>query len=131
MGENKPILNACLSYIKFCMISKDKTYVQEATCAKFQLSTIKEAYELLFNHANPEKAFSYRGPNQSTIREKSVHAFNEIYKTLQKLDSDQKSPVIAWPSEEWRSILIAIDGRLCAVESDLNKLQTTLELKLK
>ena len=113
------------------MISKDKTYVQEATCAKFQLSTIKEAYELLFNHANPEKAFSYRGPNQSTIREKSVHAFNEIYRILQKLDSDQKSPIIACPSEELRSVLpangqidfIAIDDRLRAVESDLNKLR--------
>ena len=112
-GRNIPILNACLSYVKFCMISKDHSYVQEATCAKFPMDTIKESFGILFKYVNPNENFGYRGPNNSTIRDKSVHAFNEVYKILQKLDNEGKSPVIACPSEELRLVLPNVVDPIC------------------
>lgn len=124
-----PIINACLSYVKFCMISKDHSYVQDATCAKFHYDTIKESYGILFKYVNPSKNFGYRGPNDATIREKSVHAFNEIYKLLHKLDNEAISPIIACPSDELRIVLppnsltdyTALDNRLRQLELDMTR----------
>ena len=113
------------------MISKDHSYVQEATCAKFHLDTIKESFSILFKYINPSESFGYRGPNNATIRERSVHALNGVYKLLQNLDNEGKSPVIACPSEELRLVLpangqidyIAFDNRVKQLEDEMNKLK--------
>ena len=119
------------------MITKDHSYIQEATCAKFPLDNIKEAFSVLFKYVNPSEKFRYQGPNNSTIRQKSVHAFNEIFKLLQKLDNEAKSPIIACPSEELRLVLppnsqtdyTALDNRIRQLEHDMtrvNHLESTV-----
>ena len=136
-----PILNACLSYIKFLMMNKDKSHIQESVCAKFNFGVIKSAYEALYRHTYPDKNFPYRGPNKASMREKSIHALNEIYKLLQSLDSQDKMPNIACPSDEL-SVLLPCNGqadllafsiRLQTVESEITRLKnvekTVLELK--
>ena len=129
--QNIPLLDACLSYIQFCRITKDKNYVQEATCAKFSFPVIKAAYQAIFKYAYPETAFTYRGPNKSSPREKAFHASNEIYQLLRKLDDEDKSPIIACRSEDLRQVLpaggqidfVAIEDRLRSVESDMDKIR--------
>ena len=127
-----PILNACLSYTTYLMINKDRNSVQEAVCGKFNVQTIKSAYEVLFGVTNPGENFSYRGPNKATMREKAAHAFNEIFKSLQKLDAQNKMPTIACPSEELHTLLPgngqfdiqAFDTRLRSMENEITRLKT-------
>ena len=131
-NANIPILNACLSYITHLMINKDRNSVQEAVCGKFNVQTIKSAYEALYCVTNPGENFSYRGPNKASMREKASHAFNEIYKSLQKLDSQNKMPTIACPSEELHTLLPgngqfefqAFEMRLRSMENEMSRLKT-------
>ena len=104
-----------------------KSHIQESICAKFNFVTIRSAYEALYRHTYPDKNFPYRGPNKASMREKSIHALNEIYKLLQSLASQDKMPNIACPSEEL-SVLLPCNGqadllafsiRLQSVESEM------------
>ena len=70
-------------------------------CSKFHLATIKQAREVICKFRNPD-AKGYNGPHgKKSVREKQVHAFEEIYSKLCFLDSSEAtSPVIACPSNE-------------------------------
>ena len=85
--SNPVILNACLAYMRFQMISRDKLYIQDATCARFNLPSLKYAHEILFKSANPTvKYTAQRGPNKSGPREKAIFFFTECFKMLVDLD---------------------------------------------
>lgn len=107
--KNIPILNACLAYVRYNMISRDKLFIQDATCARFDLQSIKIAHEVLSKYCDPSMHYSYRGPKKSSIRDKAVHAFEEIYKIMINLDSQGLSPIIACPSEDLHQVL-AMNG---------------------
>ena len=104
-GEKPVILNGCLTYVKYLMISNDKDSVQDRVCSKFDCATIKAAYEALFKCVKPTEKFTYRGPTKGSDREKQVHAFNEVYKMLSNLDAQGISPVIACPSDALHTVL--------------------------
>ena len=111
MGSNsdgdKPILNACLAYIKFLMHSRDKLFTVNAVCSKFDLNSIKAAREIIYKLMNPESDYSYRGPNGAkTDREKSVHALEGILAMLKSLDQNGGLNVtFACPSDQLFLIL--------------------------
>ena len=104
-GEKPVILNGCLTYVKYLMISNDKDSVQDRVCSKFDCATIKAAYEALFKCVKPTEKFTYRGPTKGSDREKQVHAFNEVYKMLSNLDAQGISPVIACPRDALHTML--------------------------
>ena len=129
--KNMPILNACLSLIKHLMKNKDKSYAQDAVCSKFSINVLKNSYKILYRHVNPEDELSYRGPQKASDRDKCVHCFNEIYKLLVKLDSQDKCPIIACPSDELNQVFPATgqndfsyENRLRNVEIDMARLKS-------
>ena len=129
--KNMPILNACLSLIKHLMKTKDKSYTQDSVCSKFSVTVMKNSYKILYRHVNPDEECSYRGPNKGSDRDKCIHCFNEIYKLLVKLDSQDKSPIIACPSDELNLVFPATgqndfsyENRLRNVETDMARLKS-------
>ena len=99
------ILNACLSYMRFNMVSRDKLYIQDATCARFDLPSLKIAHEVITKFCDSDKKSKYRGPNNVSPRDKAAHCFDEIYKILANLDRECLTPSIACPSEELHKLL--------------------------
>ena len=96
-----PILNACLAFMRFHMTSRDKLYIQDATCARFSLNVLKQAHEVLFKGCHPTaKYIAVRGPNKGGPREKSIFFFEECFKKLVDLDQKGLQPIIACPSDE-------------------------------
>ena len=137
-GNDMPILNACLSFIRYTMISRDKLYIQDATCARFDIASIKNAHKVLHIFCDPTEKYTYKGPNKSSMREKSIHAFEQIYDKLKFLDARGQTPTIACPSDELHSILSmnghcdhkVMEIRFQKVEddvSDLKSMEKTVE----
>jgi hypothetical protein len=93
------ILNAVLSYILSLMPSMNKLFIQEATVSGFDLVAIKKAREVIFRHCDP-KAKAYNGPQKSSEKEKSNHAFECLFNKMKDLDSTSKMPIIACPAED-------------------------------
>ena len=129
--NNMPILNSCLCLIKYLMVNKDKAHIQDAICSRFTLDAIKSSFKTLYCHVNPGDVSNYRGPNKGSNRDKQVHAFGEIYKLFQQLDAQNKSPVVACPSDELNLLLPSsgmqdfyYENRLRNVESQLSRLQS-------
>jgi hypothetical protein len=97
------ILNACLAYMRFNMVSRDKLYIQDATCARFDLQSLKAAHEVITEFCGGGS--KYRGPQNSSQRERIVHCFEEIYRILANLDAQRLTPSIACPSEDLHKLL--------------------------
>jgi hypothetical protein len=124
------ILDACLSYIKYSMTNRDKLYVQDATCARFDLPTIKRSHEIIVKYCEPNQPYKYKGPNKSTPREKAIAAFDQIYTKLRGLDASGCTPIIACPSDELHVILSmnghcdhkALEQRFQKIESDVSQI---------
>ena len=106
MSADKPpgkpvILNACLSHCMCLMTINSKDAVLDAIIAAYDFLTIKEASELIHKYSEPDKQFRYKNPNNSpSERAKAVHVFKGLFTCLQKLDAENKLPVIACPSEQ-------------------------------
>ena len=130
--NNPVILDACLTYIKYNMMTRDKAYIQEVVCSRFDLEAIVKARGLIFKYCEPNKSSVYRGPNSSkTLREKAIHAFQGIFSKLSELDVASKSPIIACSSDDLNSLLSSngpcdhmhVDHRLEKLESDISELK--------
>ena len=84
---NPVILNACLAYTKHLMNSRDKMFIVNSVCSKFDCNTIKSAREVMQKLTDPDSEKRYRGPNSSkTDREKSIHALEGILSMLSAMD---------------------------------------------
>lgn len=108
-GNNIPILNACLAYVRYNMISRDKLYLMDATTARFDLNAIKTAHEVLSRYCDPSLHYSYKGPKKASPRDKAIHAVDEIFKIMVNLDAQGMTPIIACPSEDLYKVL-AMNG---------------------
>ena len=127
-----PILNACLSYVKFMMINRDRLYIFDATVARFDIPSIKVAHEMISKFCDPTLRYTYKGPNKCTPREKAVHAVEGIYKILVNLDAQGLNPTIACPSEELNKILVLngpcdhkmLEDRFQLIESQISHIKS-------
>ena len=127
-----PILNACLSYVKFMMINRDRLYIFDATVARFDIPSIKVAHEMISKFCDPTLRHTYKGPHKGTPREKAVHAVEGIYKILVNLDAQGLNPTIACPSEELNKILVLngpcdhkmLEDRFQLIESQISHIKS-------
>ena len=116
------------------MSTRDKLYTFDVVSARFDLNTIKCSLQKLIKYCEPESTYVYRGPHSSkTAREKSVHALEQIFASLIKLDADNKSPNIACPSDQLQIILSQngtcdhkhYEDRLQSFESELSNVKAS------
>ena len=96
--EIKPdvILNPVLAYIHSLFLNTDKAKIREETLKTFDLAALKSAHKDVFTYLLPDKHYGYNGPRVSD-REKSIHAFDEIYTKIQEADATKKV-IFACPS---------------------------------
>ena len=95
------VINSCLAFTKFLMSSRDKVYIREIITSKFDLDSLKKAYEVLHKFCEPDIKFTYQGPRKNaSVRDKCVHVFDKFYGKLCELDAKAESPMIACPSED-------------------------------
>ena len=127
-----PILNSCLTFIKYLMASKDKNYIQDAVVSRFSLEAVMTAREELYKCCCPMDRYAYRGPNKViNVRDRSIHAFEGIYTKLIEVDALNVMPVIACPSEDLGMLLrfnsdsLIIDTRFQKLESEISDLKPT------
>ena len=98
-GSQPVIVNTVLAYMNHLILSRDKTFIIDKICSKFDLDTIKYARQVLFMFEDPNTP-GYNGPNgRQSIRERQVHALGGIYSKLYTLDAT-KTPIFACPSNE-------------------------------
>ena len=109
---SKVILNACLSFIRHLMSSKDKLFIREATTRRFDFDALKNAYKIVFEVANPELKCGFRGKVKNAgIVERLNDAFEKIFDLLSKFDQEGTMPIFAYPFDEPLSVLAANGGR--------------------
>ena len=134
-GPTPPvIINACLSFIRYSMLTKDKLYIKNATCSKFDLVALKSAHEAITNHCKGGKKF--KGPNGATHVEKCAACFDDIFRILSNLDAQSLSPSIACPCEELEKLLTVsespeqklIEDRLQQLEYSCKSINTSERL---
>ena len=147
-SSGAPIFNAVLSYMRFNMISRDRLYIQDATCARFKLTDLKAAHKVLSLHCEPSLNYNVKGPHKGD-REKLIFFFEETFKILVNLDRQNLTPLIACPAEELGKLLDMngqydlklIEDRfqkyddklknVTALESTINVLQQSVETLMK
>ena len=101
--EKNIILNACLAFIQSLRSARDKSFVQEATVAGFDLKSLKEAREVIFRYCKPKDHYpAYQGPRKSSDTEKAVDAFDGVFAKIKELDDQDKLPIFACASGELR-----------------------------
>ena len=126
-----PILNFCLAYLKFLMLTKDKLHIISFMCARFSWKDLKRAHELLSNYCNPDVDYNKRGPN-SGDRSRAEFFCAESYRILENLDKQDLSPVVAIPSENIGAMLAfndvhdhkKVDQRFQLIEEKVAKIGT-------
>ena len=97
------ILNACLSFIRFSMLSKDKLNIKNATCSRFDLDALKIAHGLITESCGGSKKF--RGPNGAGYNAKCDACFEDIFRILTNLDAENFTTDIACPYDEIHKLL--------------------------
>ena len=107
-SAKQPIFNTCLSYMKFLMLTRDRVYMQDAICARFNVGELQRAHKVILQHCDPNVVYNKRGPNKGP-REKSIFFFEESYKLLMSLDQEGLNPMIACPAEEL-GVLLNLNG---------------------
>jgi hypothetical protein len=104
---NPVIINTLLAYVKHLILSKDRTFITDEICSKFDLTAIKSAREIICKLVDPSAHYGYRGPNgHKSQRDLSVHAFDDIYNKLSFLDTSATPCTIACPSNELHLLLV-------------------------
>ena len=136
MSQTPPLLNVCIAFIRCLMITKDKQYISNETCAGFDLSTIKKAREILFKYCDPNTRYVYQGQRKDkSVRDKATHAFEGIFNKLRDLDAENITPKIACPAEELHlmpPIATKTEGKLInerfeRIETTIDELKSTLQ----
>lgn len=106
---NPILFNPILAYIKSMMSNFDADHIERIIISSFDVAAIKSAREMLFHHSDPDKPYTYRGPNanpnQPTERAKAVHAFKGLFSQLQELDRNDKLPILACLSDDLHFLL--------------------------
>ena len=97
------ILNACLSFIRFSMLSKDKLNIKNATVSRFDLDALKIAHGLITESCGGSKKF--RGPNGAGYTAKCAACFDDIFRILTNLDAEKFTTEIACPYDEIHKLL--------------------------
>ena len=119
------ITNAVLAYVKCQILSRDKVYITDAVCAKFDLSAIRQAREIICKFCAPNDHYGYHGPHgKKSQRELSVHAFEEIHTKISFLDTSANPVTIACPSSDLR--LLISDTAMASPDTSNDRL-TALE----
>ena len=136
-GQPTVILNGCLAHVKYLMLARDKSYIENEICAKYDLQAIKVAREIIVTYSDghkPDFRYVYQGPNAGpngpkTPRDKAVHALDMLLTKMNQLDQTT-SPIFACPSNDIHIVTSSVgpsdSDRLDRMERDVTSL---LEMK--
>ena len=67
------VINSCLAFTKFLMSSRDKVYIREIITSKFDLDSLKKAYEVLYKFCEPDIKFTFQGPRKMLVYVTNVY----------------------------------------------------------
>ena len=115
------LLNVVLAYIHSLFLNTDKAKIREETLKTFDLAALKSAHKDIFTYLLPDKHYGYNGPRVSD-REKSIHAFDEIYTKIQEADA-KKSVTFACPSGDLRLLPVKHSDNHAPCTEKFNNMQ--------